>query len=83
MATIAPRLSPRNPIGWLSFATGLSQGGLHCQRPPLLLRTTASPLLSSSVQLEGVPVGIGEQVMEALGRGSGHRCDDGMLVALR
>jgi hypothetical protein len=42
-ATIAPRLSPRNPIiGWLSFATGLSQGGLHSQRPPLPLRTTGS-----------------------------------------
>jgi hypothetical protein len=28
-AVIAPRLSPRNPIGWLFCATGLSQGVLH------------------------------------------------------
>jgi hypothetical protein len=28
-AAIAPRLSPRNPIGWLFCATGLSQGVLH------------------------------------------------------
>jgi hypothetical protein len=28
-AVIAPRLSPRNPVGWLFCATGLSQGVLH------------------------------------------------------
>jgi hypothetical protein len=28
-AVIAPRLSPRNPIGWFFCATGLSQGVLH------------------------------------------------------
>jgi hypothetical protein len=29
VVTIAPRLSPRNPIGWLFFVTGFFQGVLH------------------------------------------------------
>jgi hypothetical protein len=29
IVTITPRLSPRNPIGWLLCATGHSQGVLH------------------------------------------------------
>jgi hypothetical protein len=53
------------------------------QRQVLPLRTTGGPWISSSVQLKGVPVGIGEQVREALSRGSGDRCGDGISVALR
>ena len=38
--------------------------------PVLLLGTTGSTWISCSVQLKGVPIGIGEQMMEALSRGN-------------
>ena len=34
----------------------------------------------SAIELEGVPIGIGEQVLEALGGGASHRRSDGVAV---
>jgi hypothetical protein len=35
---------------------------------------------ASAIELERVPIGIGEQVLEALGGGGGHRRSDGVAV---
>jgi hypothetical protein len=34
----------------------------------------------SAIELEGVPIGIGEQVLEALGGGARECCSDGVAV---
>jgi hypothetical protein len=78
----SPRLSPRNPIGWLFCATGLSHGVLHFSTQHsryALLEVPGSVPAFSSRESQGID----EPVMETLGRGSGHRCGDGIAVALR
>jgi hypothetical protein len=83
VVTIAPRLSPRNPIGWLFFVTGFSRGVLQFSAKHSRYALLEDPGSLPASQLKGVPVGISEQVMEALSRGSGHRCGIGIAVALR
>jgi hypothetical protein len=81
--TKAPRPSPSNPIGRHFCATGLSQAVLQFSaqhsRYALL---EALDLFQRSAQGR-VLVGIGEPVMEALSKGSGHCCGDSIAVALR